>query len=179
MSQKGLSNNPKVRAKVANRANTHLEYFRAKGQQLTTARVQAVAEGPSRYDHERYFPKRASNIEKSYQSGKPIKSQLNPKKLDANLSGNTNRANYSKSVNRLNTFNKNVANFGNKIERLTPAFKKDKIKKGIKIAKTMGNIVKGLRNITVPGIIAKVMEPKKVGDATLNGNKGEYKRIKN
>ena len=178
MANKGLSNNPKLRAKVANRANTHLEYFRAKGQQLTTTRVQAIAGYNTRYDHERYYPKRANNIEKSYQSGKPVKSQLNPKKLDANLSGNTNRANYSKSVNRLNNFNKQVSNFGNKIERLTPAFEKDKIKKGIKTAKTMGSIVKGLRNITVPGIIAKVMEPKKVGDATLNGNQGEYKRVK-
>jgi hypothetical protein len=40
----------------------------------------------------------------------------------------------------------------------------------------MGNLVKGLRNITVPGIIAKVMQPKKVGDATLH--KGEYRKVK-
>ena len=42
----------------------------------------------------------------------------------------------------------------------------------------MGSIVKGLRNITVPGIISTIMKPKKVGDATLNGNKGEYRKVK-
>tara|TARA_R110001592_G_scaffold57475_1_gene174529 strand:- start:571 stop:1107 length:537 start_codon:yes stop_codon:yes gene_type:complete len=178
MSEKGLSNNPKVRLKVANRANTHLEYFRAKGQQHTTARVQAIAGHNTRYDHERYFPKRASNIEKSYQSGKPVKSQLNPKKLDAKLSGNANRANYSKSISRLNSFNKHIANFGNKMERLTPAFEKDKAIKTAKNVKTMGKIVKGLRNITVPGIIATIMKPTTVGDGTLKGNQGEYKKVK-
>ena len=40
----------------------------------------------------------------------------------------------------------------------------------------MGSIVKGLRNITVPGIISTIMKPKKVGDATLN--KGEYRKVK-
>jgi hypothetical protein len=72
--------------------------------------------------------------------------------------------------------NKTFANYGSKLNRLSGAMEKDKIKKGIKTAKTMGSIVKGLRNITVPGIISTIMKPKKVGDATLN--KGEYRKVK-
>jgi hypothetical protein len=72
--------------------------------------------------------------------------------------------------------NKKFARHGSRHNRLSGAIEKDKIKKGIKTAKTMGSIVKGLRNITVPGIISTIMKPKKVGDATLN--KGEYRKVK-
>jgi len=40
--------------------------------------------------------------------------------------------------------------------------------------KTMGNIKK----FSPAGLVASIMKPKKVGDATLNGNKGEYRKVK-
>ena len=43
------------------------------------------------------------------------------------------------------------------------------------LTKTMGNIKK----LTPAGLIGAIMTPKKVGDATLNGNKGEYRKVKN
>ena len=46
----------------------------------------------------------------------------------------------------------------------------------VKKAKTMGKIMSGIKNITVPGIIATIMKPKKVGDATLKGNERQFKR---
>ena len=42
------------------------------------------------------------------------------------------------------------------------------------LTKTMGNIKK----LTPAGLIGAIMQPKKVGDATLHGNQGEYKRVK-
>jgi hypothetical protein len=42
------------------------------------------------------------------------------------------------------------------------------------LTKTMGNIKK----LTPAGLVGAIMQPKKVGDATLNGNKGEYRKVK-
>jgi hypothetical protein len=52
--------------------------------------------------------------------------------------------------------------------------KKSDIVKNIKKFRTMGNIKK----LTPVGLIGAIMQPKKVGDATLNGNKGEYRKVK-
>jgi hypothetical protein len=180
MADKGLSNNPKVRAKIANKYQSHREYFGAKANQMSETTVKSPY--GSRYDTDRYYPKRLNQFNTSYKTGKPQFSNPIPRKnlgekYDTKLSANKGTA-YMKTINQLNNTNRDIAKFGNKDNRLSGAFEKDKIKKGIKTAKTMGNIVKGLRNITVPGIIAKVMEPKKVGDATLKGNQGEYKRVK-
>tara|TARA_X000001382_G_C3067132_1_gene146244 strand:- start:18 stop:560 length:543 start_codon:yes stop_codon:yes gene_type:complete len=167
MSGKGLSNNPKVRLKVANRAKTHMEYFQSKGESMTRSRVQVQPPYNSKYDYERVYHKRAANIEKSYNTGKPVKSQTNPSKLDKSLSGNTNRQSYAKSISQLNKFNKEVANFGNKMERLQPAFQKDIMTKKLKNYKTMGKVIKGAKTITPAGLVTAIMQPKKVGDATL------------
>lgn len=42
------------------------------------------------------------------------------------------------------------------------------------VKKTMGNIKK----LTPAGLVGAIMQPKKVGDATLYGNQGEYKKVK-
>ena len=49
---------------------------------------------------------------------------------------------------------------------------KDKIQASV--VKTMGNIKK----LSPAGLVGAIMQPKKVGDATLKGNQGEYKRVK-
>ena len=40
-----------------------------------------------------------------------------------------------------------------------------------KVVKTMGKL-------SPAGLVGAIMTPKKVGDATLNGNKGEYRKVK-
>jgi len=146
MSGKGLSNNPKVRVKVANRMESHRAYFGALAEKKAT-----IPERPYSFEGNKLDKAKYNQFAKSAGTGKP--------QADDKL-------------------NKRFARHGARHNRLSGAIDKDKIKKSIKTAKTMGSIVKGLRNITVPGIISTIMKPKKVGDATLNGNKGEYRKVK-
>jgi vacuolar-type H+-ATPase subunit I/STV1 len=169
MSEKGLSNNPKVRVKVAKKYNVEMQSKKIQGE----IHSRSTVDRGYRYSYERVYPKRIDQFNKSYQSGKAVYNS--PNKPNTKISMNTGK-NYAETANRLNKVNKDIANFGRRHGRLEPAFQKDIMTKKLKTAKTMGNLVKGLRNITVPGIIAKVMQPKKVGDATLH--KGEYRKVK-
>jgi len=171
----GLSNNPKLRKKVRQRAMTHLKYFGAKADSMTRSTVQTPN---PKFNYERMYPQRQANIQQSYETGKPVKTQTNPKVMDKSLSANTNRQSYAKTIGKLNQFNKDVAKFGSKMQRLGGAFKKDEVLEKAKNMKTMSNAMKFAKNVSVPGIVASIMSPKKVGDATLNKYKNEYKKVK-
>lgn len=164
----GLSNDPKLRKKVRQRAMTHMNYFSAKADAMTRSTVQTPN---PKYNYERVYPERQKNIQQSYETGKPVKSQTNPKVLNKSLSSNTNKQAYAKTISKLNQFNKDVAKFGSKMQRLGGAFKKDEVLEKAKNMKTMSNVMKFTRNITIPGIVASIMSPKEVGDATLNKKK--------
>lgn len=73
---------------------------------------------------------------------------------------------------------KDFARYGSRFNRLSGAISKDLDARKAKSIKTMGNIMKGIKNISVVGLVSNIMKPKKVGDATLNGNKGEYRKVK-
>jgi hypothetical protein len=144
MSGKGLSNNPKVRVKVANRMESNRAYFGALAENKAT-----IPEKPFSFEGNKLDKAKYNQFAKSASTGKA--------QADDNL-------------------NKRFARHGSRHNRLSGAIEKDNIKKNIKTAKTMGSIVKGLRNISVPGIVSAIMQPKKVGDATLH--KGEYRKVK-
>jgi hypothetical protein len=62
------------------------------------------------------------------------------------------------------------------IDKQFANYAKTKIKDNIKasVVKTMGNVKK----LTPAGLVGAIMQPKKVGDATLHGNQGKYKKVK-
>ena len=160
MSQQGLSNKPKLRVKVAKKYNLELQAKKIQGDIHSRSSV----DRGYKYSFERTYPKRIDQFNKSYQSGKPVYN--NPNKPNPKISLNTGK-NYSETANRLNKVNKDIANFGKRHGRLESAFKKDTMKKKLKFAKTMGKVMTGIKNISVPGIVGFLMQPKKVGDATL------------
>ena len=164
----GLSNNPKLRKKVRQRAMTHLKYFGAKADSMTRSTVQTPN---PKFNYERFYPQRQANIQQSYETGKPVKSQTNPSKMNKALSQNVNKQSYARSISKLNQFNKDVAKFGSKMQRLSGAFEKDKALERAKNMKTMSGAFKFAKNISVPGIVASIMTPKQVGDATLSKKK--------
>ncbi len=164
----GLSNNQKLRKKVRQRAMTHLKYFGAKADSMTRSTVRTPN---PKFDYERFYPQRQANIQQSYETGKPVKSQTNPKNMNKALSQNVNKESYARSISKLNQFNKEVARFGSKMQRLSGAFDKDQALEKAKNLKTMNKGFKFARNVTVPGIIASIMSPKEVGDATLSKKK--------
>lgn len=138
MSGKGLSNNPKIRVKVANRMQSHRAYFGALAEKEAL-----IPERPYSFEGNKLDKTKYNQFAKSASTGKP--------QADDNL-------------------NKRFARHGARHNRLSQAIDKDKIKKSIKVAKTMGKVMTAIRNITVPGIVSYAMQPKKVGDATLKKN---------
>ena len=113
---------------------------------------------------------------KSMQSIHATQKSFNPQKAQK-LYESSNKLNQTLRRIRLRKFS---------IERMIPSEKghkgykgkldtnKSDLVKDIKKFRTMGNIKK----LSPVGLVGAIMQPKKVGDATLNGNKGEYKRIK-
>tara|TARA_R100001015_G_scaffold19172_1_gene15458 strand:+ start:2800 stop:3333 length:534 start_codon:yes stop_codon:yes gene_type:complete len=168
MDIKGLSNNPKIRKKVRQRAMSNLQYFGAKADAMTRSTVQTPN---PKFNFERFYPQRQANIEQSYQTGKPVKSQTNPKVMNKSLSQNVSKDSYARSISKLNQFNEKVAGFGRKMQRLSGAFDKDKVLEKAKNMKTMSKAMMFAKNITVPGIVGSIMSPKELGDATLNKKK--------
>ena len=80
----------------------------------------------------------------------------------------------------LNSENK-MAKLGRRASNLYGHFYDQELKKDARkafVKKTMGKVMKGAKMITPAGLVGAIMQPKKVGDGTLNGNKGEYKRVK-
>lgn len=78
----------------------------------------------------------------------------------------------------LNSENK-MAKLGRRASNLYGHFYDQEIKKDAKkalVKKTMGKVIKGSKMITPAGVIGAIMQPKKVGDATLH--KGEYRKVK-
>jgi cytochrome c556 len=72
--------------------------------------------------------------------------------------------------------NKDFARYGARFNRLQGAIEKDLDARKAKKVKTMANIMKGIKNISVVGLVSNIMQPKKVGDATLD--KGKYRIVK-
>tara|TARA_B100000945_G_scaffold276484_2_gene241114 strand:- start:2957 stop:3475 length:519 start_codon:yes stop_codon:yes gene_type:complete len=163
MSQQGLSNKPNLRNKVAKKYNLELQSKKIKAD----IHSRSYVDRGYKYSFERTYPKRIDQFNKSYQTGKPVYN--NPNKPNPKISLNTGK-NYSETANRLNKVNKDIANFGKRNQRLEPAFQKDIMTKKLKVAKTMGKVMTGIKNISVPGIVGFLMQPKKVGDATLKKN---------
>ena len=146
MSEKGLSNNPKSRVKVAKRMVSHRQYFGALAEHNSVKLEKPFSFQGNSLDKQKY-----NTFAKSADTGVAQKND---------------------------PLNKKFARHGARYNRLSGGIEKDKTIKTAKNLKTMGKIVKGIRNFTVPGLIAKIMEPKKVGDATLKRNQGEYRKVK-
>jgi len=159
MSQKGLSNKPSGRVNVAKRYATQYEYFNAKATNLSHSNV----DRGYRHSSFRYYPKRLSLMNKSLTTGKA--SYISPNVHDPKI--RQDPKGYSKVAKELNKFNKETARYGTKRNRLQGAFTKDKSNKAVQFAKTMGKVMTGIKNISVPGIVGFLMQPKKVGGATL------------
>ena len=95
MSDKGLSNNPKVRVKVANKYKAHREYFGAKARQMSDTTVKSAY--GSKYDTERHYHKRLAQFNKSYQTGKgqfsnPVPNPKAGETYDKKISANKGNA---------------------------------------------------------------------------------------
>ena len=146
MSEKGLSNNPKSRVKVAKRMVSHRQYFGALAEHNSVKLEKPFSFQGNSLDKQKY-----NTFAKSADTGVAQKND---------------------------PLNKRFARHGARYNRLSGGIEKDKAIKTAKNVKTMGKIVKGIRNFTVPGIIATIMKPTTVGDGTLNGNKGEYRKVK-
>ena len=89
--------------------------------------------------------------------------------------------NRSKVANRLlNGLKKGDVNLGrgDRMMRHINIAEKNNYAKSYNKGVFAGKVIRTMGKLSVPGIIATIMTPKKVGDATLKGNQGEYKRNK-
>ena len=87
---------------------------------------------------------------------------------------------YPNSSSIINAENK-MAKLGRRASNLYGHFYEHEMKKDARkafVKKTMGKVIKGAKTITPAGLVTAIMQPKKVGDATLYGNQGEYKKVK-
>ena len=91
MSEKGLSNNPKVRVKVAKKYNVEMQSKKIQGE----IHSRSTVDRGYRYSYERVYPKRIDQFNKSYQSGKAVYNS--PNKPNTKISMNTGK-NYSETV---------------------------------------------------------------------------------
>ena len=67
---------------------------------------------------------------------------------------------------------------GDRMSRQADIYEKNQYAKKYNRGVFAGKVIRNMGKLSPVGIIAKIMEPKKVGDATLKGNQGEYKRVK-
>lgn len=114
-------------------------------------------------------------------TGTKLDKVIGNKKLNVNKSQNlyesSNKGNQNLRLTRLSKYNaertigtnRGYKGYSGKLDT-----KKSDIVKDIKKFRTMGNI----KNLTPVGLVTAIMQPKKVGDATLYGNQGEYKKVK-
>ena len=118
-----------------------------------------------------------------YKTGSRLDQVLGNKKLNVNKSQNlyesSNKGSQNRRLTRLMSYKAEQTIGTNKGYKHGYSGKKDfnksDIVKDIKKYRTMGKIIKGIKSITVPGIIGLIMKPKPVADATLYKVK-DYKR---
>ena len=156
---KGLSNKPSGRVNVAKRYATQFEYFNAKATNLSHSNV----DRGYRHSSFSYYPKRLAHMNKSLTTGKA--SYISPNVHDPKI--RQDPKGYSKLAKDLNKFNKETAKYGKKRNRLQGAFTKDKSNKAVQFAKTMGKVMNVAKMVTPLSLVGAIMQPKKVGDATL------------
>ena len=67
---------------------------------------------------------------------------------------------------------------GDRMSRQADIYEKNQYAKKYNKGVFAGKVIRNMGKLSVPGIIATIMTPKKVGDATLKGNQGEYRKVK-
>jgi predicted flavoprotein YhiN len=89
--------------------------------------------------------------------------------------------NRAKAVNRLvSQMKKGEVNLdrGDRMSRHIDIHERNQYVKSYNKGVFARKVIKNMGKLSVPGVIATIMQPKKVGDATLYGNQGEYKKVK-
>ena len=126
-----------------------------------------------------------SHTLKSYgvKTNTKLDSVISNKKLDVNKSQNlyesSNKGKQNLRLTRLSKYNAERTigtNKGHKSYSGKLDFNKSNLVKDVKNYRTMGKIFKTLKSLSPVGLVAKIMEPKKVGDGTLKGNERQFKK---
>ena len=112
-----------------------------------------------------------------------LDSVISNKKLNVNKSQNlyesSNKGNQNLRLTRLSKYNAERTigtNKGHKSYSGKLDVNKSNLIKDVKKYRTMGKIFKTIKSLSPVGLVAKIMEPKKVGDATLKGNERQFKK---
>lgn len=127
--------------------------------------------------HHQDFNKNADKLLKSSTAKLRLRNNIN-KRGFSGLTRPTD-TNRTKAVNRLvSQMKKGEVNLdrGDRMSRHIDIHEKNKYIKSYNRGVFAGKVLRNMGKLSVPGVIATIMQPKKVGDATLN--KGEYRKIK-